>query len=129
MERDLLYATERILPLVINQAMEGDTKAQKLILDRTIPPLKAVSPSLPAGLPTNDIASMLKALLLTIARGEVSPSIGLDVLNLVKQAAELQDGVTATDRAANAAIVEAKRRIADLESELATPGALLMSER
>jgi hypothetical protein len=119
-ERDLLYATERVLPLVINQAMNGDTKAQKLILDRTIPPLKAVSPLLPEGLPTDDMANMLHAIVLSIGQGKISPTVGLDVLNMVKQVAELKTGMSPEERTNKAAIANTKTQIARLEVDVAT---------
>lgn len=99
MEDDLLYAAERILPLVVNQAMEGDVKAQKLILDRAIPPLKAVAPPLPQGLPVEDLATLLQALVVSAAKGEASPTVVLDFLAMVKQAAELKEGATSKVRA------------------------------
>lgn len=118
-ESDLLYATERILPLVVNQAMSGDAKAQKLILDRTVPPVKAVTPNLPQGLPSDDMVTMLHALVEAIGRGEVSPTVGLDVLNMVKQAAELKDGITPKVRAERAELVRTKAQIARLETDVA----------
>jgi hypothetical protein len=122
LENDLLYATERILPLVVNQALEGDVKAQKLILDRTVPPLKPVTPHLPGGLPADDVAAMLQALLLSICKGEVSPTIGLDVLNLLKQTAELREGATPAARAHRAEIAGTKIQIARLEADVSSGG-------
>jgi hypothetical protein len=121
-ESDLLYATERLLPLVVNQALNGDVKAQKLILDRTVPPLKAVSPALPPGLPTGDIVTTLQTVMQLIVSGEVSPTVGLDVLTMVKQISEFQEGATPQARSRKNDIAKAKARIARLETDVATCG-------
>ena len=120
-ESELLYATERILPLVVNQAMAGDVKAQKLILDRTIPPLKAVTPPLPQGLPLEDLSTMLQALVVAIAKGEASPTVALDFLSMVKQAAEMREGATQGERANRTELARTKASIARLEMDIASP--------
>lgn len=121
-EDDLLYATERILPLVVNQAMEGDVKAQKLILDRTLPPLKAVTPPLPQGLPVKDLASLLQALVVSVATGEASTTVALDFLSMVKQAAELKEGTTPNARAKAEESARLRANIERLELDVASAG-------
>jgi hypothetical protein len=123
-ESELLYATERILPLVINQAMGGDVKAQKLILDRAIPPLKAVTPPLPQGLPVEDLGLMLRALVGSIAKGEVSPTVGLEALSMVRQAAELREGATPRARARRADLTVSQARLVRLEMDVASAGSI-----
>lgn len=122
MEDDLLYAAERILPLVVNQAMEGDVKAQKLIMDRTIPPLKAVTPPLPQGLPVEDLATLLQALAVSVAKGEASPTVALDFLAMVKQAAELKEGATPKARAGAEKSARLRANIERLELDMEKAG-------
>jgi len=127
-ETDLLYATERVLPLVINQALDGDVKSQKLLLDRTVPPLKAVTPPLPKGLPSGDMVSLLQSLLLAISKGDVSPTVGLDVLSMVKQVAELQEATTPMERDRKKEIAQTKSQIARLETDVATCGSVRLKQ-
>lgn len=106
----------------------GDVKSQKLILDRALPPLKAVSPPLPKDLPTGDIVEMLQGLISSISRGETSPSVGLEVMTLIKQAAELQANATAEVRAKSSEKAAVQAEITRLEIDIASASSLVLKK-
>lgn len=68
----LREAVEKVLPLVVERAMNGDTEAQKLILERGLPKLKPVEIPLEFTLPDTDCPTPRRALLEQAAEGAIT---------------------------------------------------------
>lgn len=108
--RLLRDAAEEILPLVIAKAKAGDADAQKLILDRALPKLRAVSPAEPMHMPEGDFAEQARALLRAIADGELSPTTAGEVASIIAQAAKVEEIDNLRDElAALRAVLEARK--------------------
>jgi len=65
----LLDAVEKVLPLVVDRALAGDHEAQKLILEKGLPKLKAVEAPMEFTLPEAGEASPARAILIQVAEG------------------------------------------------------------
>lgn len=65
-----------ILESLIARALEGDTQAARLLLERTIAPLKAVEPPQPLALPDGTLTEQGRAVLASVADGELAPGQG-----------------------------------------------------
>ena len=98
-----------ILNALLAQALEGDVAAARLLLERTIPPLKAVEPPQPLALPDGSLTEQGRAVLASVAAGELAPS----------QGAALVGAIGALARVAE--IDELAARVAALESKHGNP--------
>jgi hypothetical protein len=87
----LREAADKVLPLVVEKALAGDTDAQKLILDRAIPKAKAVTPAEPFSLPDGALLEQVQAVLRQVADGELSPTAAAEVVNMVAAAAKVEE--------------------------------------
>lgn len=70
----LREAVEKVLPLVVDRALAGDADAQKLILERGLPKLKAVDAPVEFTLPEAGETSSARAVLVQAAAGELALS-------------------------------------------------------
>lgn len=73
-----------VLPAVLDtvkaKALEGDMGAARLLLERVLPPLKAVEPAQALTLPDGTLTDQGRAVLASVAAGELSPSQGAQLL-------------------------------------------------
>ena len=67
----LREAVEKVLPLVVERALNGDTEAQKLILERGLPKLKPVEVPLEFTLPDENCPAPRRAILEQAAEGAI----------------------------------------------------------
>ncbi len=65
-----------IIKALLAQALEGDVAAARLLLERTIAPLKAVEPPQAIGLPDGNLTEQGRAVLAAVAAGELAPGQG-----------------------------------------------------
>ena len=95
---------DALIAVVVKQALEGDTTAQRLCLERVTPPLKAVDS--PVALPTGEsLSDQGRIVLQAVANGDITPNEGEAVFrNLTAQAritelSELEQRIEALERA------------------------------
>jgi hypothetical protein len=100
----------QILSALVEQAKAGDTQAIKLVLERTLPPMKAIEQSQPIDLPQDGSLSDLgRAALLALANGDLAPG----------QAAQLISALGSLAKVIEIDSLEA--RITELEARYAKP--------
>lgn len=91
----------------IDLALEGDTTALRLCLERIAPPRKdsAVSFDLPSMKSASDAAESAQAVLRAVSEGEITPLEGTAVMNLVEayrktlETSDLEERLVAIERA------------------------------
>lgn len=87
----LREAADKVLPLVVEKALAGDADAQRLILDRALPRVKAVTPAEAFTLPEGDLLAQVQAVLRQVADGELSPTAAAEVVGMVATAAKVEE--------------------------------------
>jgi hypothetical protein len=100
---------ERITRKAVELALDGDTIALRLCLERLIPPVKErrVSLDVPKLERAGDIATALGTLLDAVATGEITPSEGQTIATLLEvqrkaiETAELEQRITRLERIKN----------------------------
>ena len=92
-----------IITTMVNKALDGDAGAARLLLERAIPPLKAMEQVQPLTLPAGTLADQGRAVLTAVAAGELAPSQGAQLVAAIGQLARVVE------------IDELERRIAALE--------------
>ena len=88
---ELRAAAEKVLPLVVEKALAGDTDAQRLILDRALPRMKAVTPAEAFMLPEGALLEQVQAVLRQVADGELSPTAAAEIVGMVATAAKVEE--------------------------------------
>jgi hypothetical protein len=78
-----------ILNALIGRALEGDIGAARLLLERTVAPLKAVEPTQRLRLPDGSLTDKGQAVLASVAAGELAPSQGATLLGALGTLAKL----------------------------------------
>ena len=104
---ELVNVIPLILARLVHDALHGDVAAARLLLERTIPPLKAVE-ALAAPLPMPEGAALSdhgRAVLAAVSRGELAPA----------QATALLGSLTAMSKLLE--VDELARRVQQLEDE------------
>ena len=76
-------AVEKVLPLVVERALNGDTEAQKLILERGLPKLKPVEVPLEFTLPDADCPAPRRAILEQAAEGAIPLAAAEEIIEQV----------------------------------------------
>ncbi len=71
----LREAVEKVLPLVVERACNGDAEAQKIILERGLPKLKPVEVPMEFEMPNGGNATAAKMLMHQAAAGEIPLSV------------------------------------------------------
>ena len=75
------------VPEIINQlvtaARGGDIQAARLILERVLPPVKAIEQPQAIDLPDGTLTEQGRAVLAAVARGELAPSQGAQLLTAI----------------------------------------------
>ena len=84
-------AAEAILPDLIERAKSGDLEAQKLILDRGIPRLRAVSMPEALPLPDGTLTDQAKALVALIAEGSLSTTVAAEIAGVISASARVEE--------------------------------------
>ena len=87
----LRAAAEAILPDLIDRAKSGDLEAQKLILDRGIPRLRAVSMPEAMALPGGTLTDQAKALVALIAEGTLSTTVAAEIAGIITASARVEE--------------------------------------
>jgi len=88
-----------VIEMLTTKALAGDTAAAKLLLERTIPPLRAQDPPLEVCLENaGSLTEQGRAVLQAIGRQELDPSGGALLLNAISQLARLAQVDELTDR-------------------------------
>lgn len=91
------------------QALEGDVQSARLLLERTIAPLKAVEPSQALALPNGTLTEQGRAVLAAVAAGELAPGQGAALVSAIGALARVSE------------IDELAARVAALEKTNAKP--------
>lgn len=68
---------------LLARAVEGDTGAARLLLERALPPLKAVEQGQPLALPDGSLTDKAGAILAAIGGGVLAPAQGASLLSAV----------------------------------------------
>ena len=89
--RLLRDAAEAILPSLIERAKSGDMEAQKLILDRGIPRLRAVSMPEAMALPDGTLTDQAKALVAQVAAGNLSTTVAAEIAGIITASARVEE--------------------------------------
>ena len=98
----------QILEALKAQALAGDVQAARLLLERTIAPLKAVEPPQPLTLPDGSLTEQGRAVLASVADGEIAASQGaalvaaIGTLARVVEIDELAARIEAREQRSNA---------------------------
>ena len=69
-----------ILDKLMRQALEGDTSAARLLLERVVAPLKAAEQPQALALPDGSLTAQGRAVLRSVASGELAPTQGAALL-------------------------------------------------
>ena len=89
--RLLRDAAEAILPDLIKRAKSGDMEAQKLILDRGIPRLRAGSMPEALPLPDGTLTDQAKALVAQVAAGNLSTTVAAEIAGIITASARVEE--------------------------------------
>lgn len=72
-----------ILEQLVNAARGGDIQAARLILERVLPPLKAIEQAQAIDLPEGTLTEQGRAVLASVAAGDLAPSQGAALLGAI----------------------------------------------
>jgi hypothetical protein len=92
-----------ILAKLMEQALEGDTGAARLLLERAIAPLKAMEPTQAITLPDGTLTDQGRAVLTAVAAGALAPGQGSQLITAIGALArvaeidELSNRITALE--------------------------------
>ncbi len=92
-----------LLDALMTKALDGDVGAARLLLERTVAPLKAIEQAKALTLPNGTLTEQGRAVLRSVAEGEIAPSQGAALLGAIGTLARVTE------------IDELERRIAVLE--------------
>ena len=98
-----------ILDKLMMQALAGDTSAARLLLERSIAPLKAAEQLQALNLPDGSLTDHGRAVLASVAAGELAPGQGAALLGAIGQLARVSE------------VDELAARVAALEERNAKP--------
>lgn len=80
-----------LLETLMQRALDGDVGAARLLLERTVSPLKAVDPAQVLALPTGTLTEQGQAVLAAVAAGEVSPGQGAALIGAIGSLARVAE--------------------------------------
>ncbi len=80
-----------ILDKLMALALEGDTGAARLLLERAIAPLKAMKPTQPITLPDGTLTDQGRAVLAAVAAGALAPGQGSQLIAAIGQLARVAE--------------------------------------
>ncbi len=101
-----------LLQALLTQALGGDVGAARLLLERTVAPLRAVEPAQALTLPDGTLTDQGRAVLKAVATGELAPGQGASLLSAIGALARVAE------------IDELTARIEALETAHANKGGL-----
>jgi hypothetical protein len=81
----------QIIESLVNRAASGDAAAARLILERVIPPLKAVEAPQCVSLPATGLADQGRAAIDSVAAGELAVSQGAALLSAIGTLARVME--------------------------------------
>ena len=94
-----------LLAKLMTQALEGDTSAARLLLERAIAPLKAAEQPQALTLPDGSLTDQGRAVLASVAAGELAPGQGAALLGAIGTLARVAE------------VDELAARVAELEKK------------
>lgn len=80
-----------ILAALVEQALAGDVPAARLLLERTLAPLKAMEPTQALSLPDGSLTDQGRAVLASVAAGELAPGQGSQLLAAIGSLARVAE--------------------------------------
>ncbi len=93
--------TEALTRKAVELALNGDTTALKLCLDRIAPPLKSTSTPIKLDMPTPDnLTDTARAFVTAAARGDIPPDIAAQLVSAVASVARVEEMEQVKDRLA-----------------------------
>ena len=98
-----------LVAVLLERAKAGDIGAARLLLERTVAPLKAAEQAAPLALPAGNLTDQGRAVVAAIAAGELAPSQGAALLASIATLAKLIE------------VDELARRIEVLEARSESP--------
>lgn len=72
-----------IIEQLVTKARAGDSQAARLLLERVLPPMKAMEQAQPISLPSGSLTDQGRAVLAAVAAGELSPGQGAQLLSAI----------------------------------------------
>jgi len=99
-----------LVQALVTKALTGDVGAARLLLERTVAPLRAIEPAQPLTLPDGSLTDQGRAVLKAVAAGELAPGQGASLLSAIGALARVSE------------IDELTARIEALEAEHAKKG-------
>ncbi len=95
-----------LLAKLMTQALEGDTSAARLLLERAVAPLKAAEQPQAITLPAGSLTDQGRAVLASVAAGELAPGQGAALLGAIGTLARVAE---VDELAARITALEAQR--------------------
>ncbi len=80
-----------LLAKLIEQALEGDTGAARLLLERAIAPLKSIEPTQAITLPDGTLTDQGRAVLAAVAAGALAPGQGSQLITAIGSLARVAE--------------------------------------
>ena len=80
-----------ILESLTTAALAGDVQAARLLLERALPPIKPVEQSQPLSLPDGTLTEQGRAVLASVAAGELAPGQGAALLGAIGTLARVSE--------------------------------------
>lgn len=80
-----------ILESLTTAALAGDVQAARLLLERALPPIKPVEQSQPLSLPDGTLTEQGRAVLASVASGELAPGQGAALLGAIGTLARVSE--------------------------------------
>lgn len=80
-----------LLNALVTKALGGDVGAARLLLERTIAPLRAVEPTQALTLPDGTLTDQGRAVLKAVAAGELAPGQGASLLSAIGSLARVSE--------------------------------------
>ncbi len=87
-----------LLEQLMTQALEGDTQAARLLLERVLPPLKPKEETTPLALPDGTLLARGEAVLSAVADGELAPGQGAVLMGAIGALARITEVDSLTKR-------------------------------
>jgi hypothetical protein len=92
-------------------ALQGDTAAAKLLLERCLPPMRSGDDEVHVRAPGNSIADQARAVAAQIVDGTLAPAVGGEILQALQQAQCIVDAAELAAR-----VAEVEQRLQDRDT-------------
>jgi hypothetical protein len=80
-----------ILEAMMQKALQGDVQAAKLLLERTVAPLKPAEQAQVLSLPKGTLTKQGQAVLVAVGAGEIAPTQGATLINAISSLARVTE--------------------------------------